>query len=114
MMILVKYSEMSVLNTATATTTILEQASSRLSVKRLPMALMDTVGSCEGYNLRLFCASGGAVTADTPEELAGICRELLYDPKALSDMSAALGRRENSADQVCRRLLSAMGERGRA
>ena len=89
-------------------------STSEAAVKRLPMALMDTVGSCEGYNLRLFCASGGAVTADTPEELAGVCRELLYDQKALSDMSAALGRRENSADQVCRELLSAMGERGSA
>lgn len=85
-------------------------STSEAAVKGLPMALMDTVSACEEYNMRLFCARGGAVTADTPEELAYICRRLLEDPGKLKKMSKALMRRDNAADQVCRALREARRE----
>ena len=82
-------------------------STSEAAVKGLPMVLVDTVASCESYNMRLFCRRGGAVTADTPEELAELCAELLKDGRRRKMMSERLAGRENSAQEVCGKLMEA-------
>lgn len=60
------------------------------AVKRLPMAFVDAVAGCEAYNMRYFMDRGGAVTADTPKELADACVRLLSDGQQLEAMSTCL------------------------
>lgn len=60
------------------------------AAKRLPMAFVDAVAGCEAYNMRYFIDRGGAVTADTPENLADACVRLLSDGQQLETMSACL------------------------
>ncbi len=60
------------------------------AVKGLPMVLVDAVAACEEQNRRWFCQRGGAVTADSPEELASACLNLLQDKQKLQEMSKAL------------------------
>ena len=63
------------------------------AAKGLPMAFIDAVAGCEAYNMRYFMERGGAVTADTPEQLADLCAGLLADEarrREMSDRLAAL------------------------
>lgn len=66
---------------------------SEAAAKGLPMVLMDTVGGCEEHNLRYFTLLGGAVTAETPEELARLCVRLLDQPEKRKRMETALRSR---------------------
>lgn len=60
------------------------------AVKNLPMVFMDAVGGCEDHNSAFFTKTGGAVTANGPEELSKTCVSLLSDDERLSAMSNAL------------------------
>ena len=64
------------------------------AAKALPMVLIDAVAGCEAYNMRYFIDRGGAVTADTPEELAALCLRLLDDRDRLEAMSQCLAALE--------------------
>lgn len=61
------------------------------SAKRLPMVLIDAVSGCEAGNLQFFLDKGAAKTADTLEELAVLCAQLLKNKAQLSDMAKAYG-----------------------
>lgn len=65
-------------------------STSEALAKCLPMVFVDAVAGCEEHNLNYFVSLGGAVTADTPEELADICVELLKDRDKRSEMSERL------------------------
>lgn len=71
-------------------------------VKCLPMVFVDAVAGCEEYNLNYFVSLGGAVTADTPEELAALCKELMHDSNKRQTMSERLShaRTGNAAQQI--------------
>lgn len=73
-------------------------------VKDLPMVLVNAVAGCEGPNLDFFTRLGGAVTANTSEQLAELCLRTLYDPAQLDRMAAALlpGSGRNAADTIFR------------
>ena len=73
-------------------------------VKGLPMVLVNAVAGCEGPNLDFFTRLGGAVTADSPEQLAELCLRTLHDPARLDRMAAALmpGSGRNAAETVFR------------
>lgn len=59
-------------------------------VKGLPMVLVNVVGGCETPNLQFFVSHGGAATAQTPEEIAELCRDLLSDDEKRGAMHDAL------------------------
>lgn len=65
-------------------------STSEAMAKGLPMVLIDTVAGCEEYNRNFFVSLGGAVTADTPEELAELCVDLLKDSGKRAAMSNCL------------------------
>lgn len=75
-------------------------STSEAAVKGLPMVLVDAVSACEEPNLRHFCATGGAVTADDPEELAELCLRLLDNGALLADMGAALRQTGSAAEAI--------------
>lgn len=56
------------------------------AVKRLPMVLIDAVAGCEAYNMDFFVSRGGAVTADSTENLASACINLMRDSARLQTM----------------------------
>ena len=60
------------------------------AVKRLPMALVNAVAGCEGYNLDFFVDAGGAVTAEQPPQLARLALAVLRDDAWQADMARAL------------------------
>lgn len=71
------------------------------AAKRLPMVLIDAVAGCEKYNLDFFVESGGAATAEDPEELAELCMALLKDEHRLAAMAECLsGIVERNAAEV--------------
>lgn len=76
------------------------------AAKRLPMVFIDAVAGCEEYNLRYFTHLGGAVTADSPEELAQMCLELLRSDDRRKQMADALDAlpRGNAAECICSTL----------
>lgn len=78
-------------------------SSSEAEVKGLPMVLIDAVAGCEKFNLEFFVSLGGAVTAETPEELAKICVNLLGDEEKRKAMSKALESAvsDNAANIIC-------------
>lgn len=78
-------------------------SSSEAAVKGLPMVLIDAVAGCEKFNLEFFVSCGGAVTAETPEELAKICVNLLGDEEKRKAMSKALESAVsgNAANIIC-------------
>lgn len=78
-------------------------SSSEAAVKCLPMVLIDAVAGCEKFNLEFFVSLGGAVTAETPEELAKICVNLLGDEEKRKAMSNALESAVsgNAANIIC-------------
>lgn len=65
-------------------------STSEAAAMGLPMVLIDTVAGCEAHNLDFFVKKGGAVTADTPQELADIAVALLRDDARRAGMSRAL------------------------
>lgn len=75
-------------------------STSEAAVKGLPMVLVDAVSACEEPNLRHFCATGGAVTADTPEQLAELCLRLLENGRLLESMGQALAQRGRAAEAI--------------
>ncbi len=75
-------------------------STSEAAVKGLPMVLVDAVSACETPNLRYFCSTGGAVTADSHEELTELCLRLLKDGAALDKMGAALLQKQNAAEKI--------------
>lgn len=78
-------------------------SSSEAAVKRLPMVLIDAVAGCEKFNLEFFVSLGGAVTAETPEELAKTCLNLLCDETKRKTMSETLESAVsgNAAKTIC-------------
>lgn len=73
------------------------------AAKDLPMVFIDAVAGCEAYNLQYFVQTGGAVTADSPEELSRLCLRLLADEKRRRQMASALAAlpRQNAAQCIC-------------
>lgn len=73
------------------------------AAKRLPMVFIDAVAGCEEYNLNYFVRLGGAVTADSPEELAQLCLNLMGNPNRLARIQAALETlpEQNAAQLIC-------------
>ena len=75
-------------------------------VKGLPMVLVNVVGGCETPNLEFFVAHGGAATADTPEAIAALCKQLLeHDEERLIMRQSLLAMHKIPASQaICDRL----------
>ena len=57
---------------------------------RLPMVFIDAVAGCEEYNKDFFLRTGGAVTGQTPKEIARTSLHLLSDEHTLEKMGDAL------------------------
>ena len=72
------------------------------AVKNLPMAFINAVAGCEQYNIEYFAKRGGAVSSDSPEELADQCIRLLQSEGKLKEMEKALRkyRRTEGAKQI--------------
>ena len=79
---------------------------SEAAVKGLPMVLINAVAGCESGNLRFFVEKGTAKTADSPQEIAQLCVELLCDDRRLTQMSNAFGTlaQRNSAELIYRHM----------
>ena len=60
---------------------------------RLPMVFIDAVAGCEEYNKDFFLRTGGAVTGQTPKEIARTSLRLLSDKDALERWRRARRRR---------------------
>lgn len=73
------------------------------AAKNLPMVFINAVAGCEEYNLHFFTGLGGAVTADSPEELSQLCLELMRNSNRLAQMKAALKEipHQNAARCIC-------------
>lgn len=70
------------------------------AAKGLPMLLIDAVSVLEKYNLRHFCAAGGAVSAEDAPSAAELCARLLSDGEKLSEMSCKIKSRSNAAHNI--------------
>lgn len=72
-------------------------------VKGVPMVLVNVVGGCETPNLAFFVSHGGAVTADTPQELAALCDQLLRSDERREQMRHALAgmHKKPAAAAIC-------------
>lgn len=57
---------------------------------RLPMVFIDAVAGCETYNRDFFLRAGGAVSGNSPTEIARTSLKLLGDEAALEKMGDAL------------------------
>ena len=73
------------------------------AAKGLPMVFINAVAGCEEYNLNYYVRLGGAVTADSPEELAQLCLNLMGNPNRLAQLQAALKvlPKQNAAQFIC-------------
>ena len=60
------------------------------AVKRLPMAYINAVAGCEQYNIDYFVRLGGAVSLDSPEEIADLCIGILQSEQKQTEMAKAL------------------------
>ena len=74
---------------------------------RLPMVFIDAVAGCEEYNKDFFLRTGGAVTGQTPKEIARTSLRLLSDKDALEKMGDALDAVPHNA---AANILSEMSE----
>ena len=86
---------------------------SEAAAKKLPMVFVDAVAGCEEYNLHYYIERNMAVTADTPEELARLCGELLSDEAKLDEMKANMYKygKEDPAETIFRLLKSESARR---
>lgn len=75
-------------------------STSEARIKHLPMVLMNTVSGCEQGNLEFFIEKGAAVTSDTEEGIAELCRSLIVDDERLSAMASAFEDGGISADEI--------------
>jgi len=78
----------------------------KAAAKGVPMVLIDAVAGCEADNLNYYVRLGGAVTADSPEELAQLSIKLLQKEGHLTQMKmtlAALPHR-NAAHMICKTM----------
>ncbi len=75
-------------------------------VKKVPMALINTVGGCEEYNSRFFISNGMAISADKADALVSACLELLRSKEKYQKIKKTLELAEsaNSAELI-RRVL---------
>ncbi len=71
------------------------------------MVLIDAVAGCEEHNLDFFLKLGGAVTAETPEELAELALSLLSDEARLKKCSPRSRRRTSFPPKKSMRTCSA-------
>ena len=73
------------------------------AAKMLPMVFIDAVAGCEEYNLNYFVSLGGAVTADSSEELAQLCLNLMSNSNQLNQLQAAMEMlpRQKAAQFIC-------------
>lgn len=73
------------------------------AAKKLPMVFIDIVSGCEAYNRNYFVDLGGAVTANTPEDAAHLCLELMNKKERLAQMKNALEvlPYQNAANYIC-------------
>lgn len=80
---------------------------------RLPMVFIDAVSGCEEYNKDFFLRTGGAVTGQTPREIARTSLKLLSNEPALEKMGDALGAAvpQNAAANILSEM-SAVEEEG--
>ena len=67
--------------------------------KRLPLAFIDAVSGCEGYNRYFFLTHGMAIASNDPQRLPALCLARLYDKEKLQKQSDAM-RREFSTDSA--------------
>lgn len=67
------------------------------AAKQLPMVLIDAVAGCEDHNLKYYTEQGGAVTAETPEELVALSIQLVSDKEKLHTMQNCLAKHTNNA-----------------
>ena len=58
--------------------------------KRLPLAFIDAVSGCEGYNRYFFLTHGMAIASNDPKRLPALCLARLYDDARLSKQRAAM------------------------
>jgi len=77
--------------------------------KRLPMILIDAVGGCEQHNLDYFIASGGALTAKEPEELAELALKVCENAALAANMQQGLEKvfAENDPERIYRAMQKA-------
>lgn len=80
---------------------------SEAASKRLPMVFVDAVAGCEEHNMRFYLDRGMAVTADTPRELAKLCKELVSDEEKLKEIKANIESnvKDDPAEKIYRTLL---------
>lgn len=71
--------------------------------KKLPMVLVDAVAGCEEHNRRFLTEQGGAVTGQTPQQLAQQCLTLMTSADRRKEMSDRLGTvlPGNGAQRIC-------------
>lgn len=79
---------------------------------RLPMVFIDEVSGCEEYNKDFFLRTGGAVTGQTPREIARTSLKLLSNEPALEKMGDALGAAvpQNAAANILSEMSAAEEE----
>ena len=79
---------------------------------RLPMVFIDAVSGCEEYNKDFFLRTGGAVTGQTPREIARTSLKLLSNEPALEKMGDALGAAvpQNAAANILSEMSAAEEE----
>ncbi len=79
------------------------------ATKNLPMVFVNAVAGCEQYNMEFFLKMGGAVTADTPYELAATSIDLLCSPVKRRSMENRLRKwsRLDGAENIYRELQQA-------
>lgn len=72
------------------------------ALKNLPMAFVNAVAGCEQYNMDFFAELGGAVTDDSPTELAEKSIKILLSDRKRMQMELALQeyRQPNGAESI--------------
>lgn len=82
------------------------------AAKGVPMAFVNAVAGCELYNMEYFEKLGGAISANTAQELADKCLSLLRAPADLLSMEAALRNcgLPNGAEEIYRIICEGSGK----
>ncbi len=76
--------------------------------KHLPLCLIKAVAGCEAYNANYFVSRGMAAEAESEQDLAGFCLELLVDDERLGRMKDQMVRYApgNSAEKIVNFLIN--------